>query len=335
MPLVTSTVAGIVTAAGISPPASDDIGLAGLAAGSVTRNTKRGTMRRLFLLAPVVALLAASAGFATNASAASTTVRDPDVLYKSTVTPLPGNLPSYGAEAYSFNEFGNRVRMTKTAQPLSNVTVTMSSWACQSGSWSASDCVTTPGATFTEPITLNLYNAPATGSIVPGSRIISVTKTFTIPYRPSTSASCTTSPYAGGWLDGTQGCFNGKAHNVVFSLASLHIVLPQDFVFGITYNTSGHGYAPYGYANPCNATSQGCPYDSLNIALSQDPTNVTKGSDPDTGNVFQNTTAGFYCDGGANGVGTFRLDSPGFPNCWSVSGSGAPYYVPAVQFMET
>jgi hypothetical protein len=297
-------------------------------------------MRRAFLLAPVVGLLAASAGFATPALAASSTGAkgDPDVLYKSTVTPLPGNLPSQPFQAQQTSEFGNRISMTKTAQTLSNVTVTMSSWGCQTGGWSTNDCVTTPGATFSVPITLNLYNAPATGSIFPGSLIVSVTKTFAIPYRPSADAINCTGGQLGEWFDGTQGCFNGLAHNIVFRLASLHVKLPQDFVFGIAYNTTTWGYHPIG-TQPCDSTSAGCPYDSLNVALSQDPTNVTKGSDPDFGKVFWNTaTATSYCDGGANGSGAFRIDSPPpTPSCWGVNSpyNSAPFYVPAVQFMET
>jgi len=284
--------------------------------------------RRLLLLAPIAALLAASAGLATQASA-STLAKDPDVLYKSTVTPLPGNLPSQPFQAQQTSEFGNRVVMTKTAQPLGNVTVTMSSWGCQTGG--GTTCVTTKGAKFTEPITLNLYKAPSTGSIVPGSLIVSVTKTFSIPYRPSAdNVNCT----GGAWFDGTHGCFNGLAHNIVFSLASLHITLPQDFVFGIVYNTSQYGPDP----NGCDLVAgANCPADSLNVALSQDPTNVTKGSDPDFGKVFWNTaTATDYCDSGAAGSGFFRLDSP-TATCWGVNSpyTSAPFYVPAVQFMET
>jgi len=49
--------------------------------------------------------------------------------------------------------------------------------------------VTTPGATFSQAITLNLYNVGSGGSV--GSQIATKTQTFNIPYRPSTSASCT------------------------------------------------------------------------------------------------------------------------------------------------
>src|SRR2546421_3571285 len=81
------------------------------------------------------------------------------VIYDSTVSPLPGNLPSVGAEAYAFNEFGDAVNFAGTARSPRSVTVTMSSWGCQAGHWYTADCVTTPGATFNIDITLNIYNA--------------------------------------------------------------------------------------------------------------------------------------------------------------------------------
>ena len=91
---------------------------------------------------------------------------------------------------------------------------------------------------------------------------------------------------------------------------------------------------------PCRVSSSvsGCPYDSLNVALSQDPTNVTKGHDPDTGKLWWNTsTASDYCDSGTAGSGFFRLDSPSTTPCWGVNSpfDSAPFYVPAVQFMES
>jgi hypothetical protein len=236
-----------------------------------------------------------------------------------------------GAEAYAFNEFGNQIHMTKPAAPLSSVTVTLSSWACQTGAWYSQDCVTKSGATFTEPITLNLYNPPASMSATPGSLIKSVTHTFTIPYRPSASTRCT-GAQAGEWYAGSQGCFNGKAHNVTFNFQGLK--LPQDVVYGISYNTTDYGPSPYGPTTACHATTAGCPYDSLNIALSEDPTNMTAGSNPNPGTVFQNSPLpSEYCDGGAAGVGVFRLDSP-TNACWSVGATGPPWYVPAVQFTE-
>ena len=71
-----------------------------------------------------------------------------------------GNLPSVGAEAYSFSEFGNEVNLV--GNHLGSVTVMLSSWGCQTGSWTAHNCGTTSGATFAEPVTCNLY-APRAG----------------------------------------------------------------------------------------------------------------------------------------------------------------------------
>jgi len=55
------------------------------------------------------------------------------VIYDSTVTPLPGNLPSVGGEAYAFGEVGDAVTFAGTARNLRDVTVTLSSWGCQRG----------------------------------------------------------------------------------------------------------------------------------------------------------------------------------------------------------
>jgi len=74
------------------------------------------------------------------------------VIYDSTVTPLPGNLPSVGAEAFFFDEFGDGVTFAGTSRGLVNVTVTLSSFACQSGNWFSGNCVTTPGATYSVPL---------------------------------------------------------------------------------------------------------------------------------------------------------------------------------------
>jgi hypothetical protein len=52
------------------------------------------------------------------------------VIYSSLVSsPLHGNMPSVGAEAYAFNEFGNQVTFAGTNRQLTNVVVTMSSGA--------------------------------------------------------------------------------------------------------------------------------------------------------------------------------------------------------------
>jgi hypothetical protein len=269
-------------------------------------------MRRFRLLVPiaVAALAAVSVTPAVYAAGGH-------VIYDSTVSPLPGNLPSVGAEAYSFTELGDQVAFADNTRTVRQVTVTLSSWGCQAGSWVHADCVTTPGATFTQPITFNIYNPGANDSA--GSLIATRTQSFDIPYRPSTdSVHCT----LGRWFDRAQGCFNGLAVNITFDFSSQRIALPDTVVYGIAYNTSHYGPHPIGEGAACFSSSGGCPYDSLNIALSPA---VVVGSKPFPNTLYQNAVyASDYCDNGAAGVGTMRLDSPTVA-CWQG-------YIPAVQF---
>jgi hypothetical protein len=173
----------------------------------------------------------------------------PTVVFDNHPTTLPSNLPSYGAQAYSFNEWGGGVSFAGSARKLAAATVTMSSWACQTGGWSTGDCSTTPGATYNVPITFNVYNVGAGNTV--GTLIASKTQTFTISFRPSPDTVCGD----GRWSDGTS-CFNGKAVNITFDFTGQ--TLPDKAIFGITYQTLSSGYPPLG------GTSG--PTDSLNIA---------------------------------------------------------------------
>jgi hypothetical protein len=259
----------------------------------------------------------------TSASALADGGGNSHAIYDSIPSPLPANLSSVGAEAYAFNEFGNAVTFSLgSPRDLSTVVVTMSSWGCSTGHWNTFDCATTKGATFSLPITFNIYNP---SGATPGTLIASVTQTFAIPYRPSASAKCT-GPDLGKWYNASdKTCYNGLATNITFDFSSKHITLPSGVVYGIVYNTTSYGPAPFGPLTTCYASSGGCGYDSLNIALSNEPTDVSVGSDPNPGTVFQNSSIGSeYCDLGSAGTGFFRLDSP-TSACWSP-------YIPAVQF---
>jgi hypothetical protein len=271
----------------------------------------------MFVLAAACAVFAVSTA---AASAAST------VTYNAAVDPLPGNLPSVGAEAYAFSEFGDEVTLASgTARKLNTVQVTMSSWGCQQGNWVNKDCVTSPHATFSVPITMNIYNATSTAPgitpVLAGSRIATVTKTFAIPYRPTANLQHCNGPDLGKWWQkASNTCFNGKAANISFNFKSLGLTLPSTVVIGISYDTSHYGYSPIGESPACFSTEAGCAYDSLNIALGPA---VTVGSKPYPDTVFQNAAFGSeYCDATPL-TGVFNLDSP-TSACWSG-------YVPALQ----
>jgi hypothetical protein len=269
-------------------------------------------MRRALLMASVAAASLA----VVTASPVFSAAGGGKVIYDSTVDPLPGNLPSVGAEAYSFTELGDEVTFAGKPRTVRRVTVTLSSWGCQAGHWYSGDCSTNRGATFALPITFNIYNSGANNRA--GALIATTTQTFDVPYRPSSdNTNCT----GGRWSDGTQ-CFNGLAVNVTFDFTSQHVRVPDTAVYGIAYNTSHYGPNPVGQGAACYTSSGGCPYDSLNIALAP---RVTVGSKPFPDTVYQNAVyAADYCDSGADGVGVFRLDSASHA-CWTG-------YVPAVQF---
>ena len=273
-------------------------------------------MKRLGFFAALVVAAISLVGGSAMAAGGGTAVKA-SVVYNSTIPNGPrSNLPSEGPEAYAFNEFGNEITLAGTARNLTSVTVTMSSWACFQGTWHAGNCSTPSGATFSQPLTLNIYEPSGPSDTL--TLVTSATQTFAVPYRPSASVKCTGAD-AGKWYQSSsKSCFNGLADNVTFSFSG--VTLPDTVVYGIVYNTSHFGPVPQGEATACYTTAAGCPYDSLNIALSTDG-DVSAGSST-SGTLWQNSPyASQYCVGGSGVPGTFSADS----GCW------APY-VPAVQF---
>ena len=251
-------------------------------------------------LTATCAVLAVAAG----ASSAAT------VVYNNLPKPLPGNVQSVGFQATSASEFGGQIQTTGGATNPT-ITVGMSSWSCQSGSATDGSCVSTPGATYNEPITLNLYAVGPENSV--GAKLVTVTENFAIPYRPS--ADNTNCSGNGGWFKKgkTGGCFHGKLFKIKFAkLGSKKapVTLPEKVIVSVAYNTFTHGYAPTGVEGP---------YDSLNVALTEplkegEEVLPSVGSDPAPADAYYNSSVGgFYCDGGAGGTGTFRLDA----GCWT------------------
>ena len=267
-------------------------------------------MKRLIMFAALALAALTVVGSAAAGSGAN-------VIYNSLVpNGPPSNLPSVGFEATSTSEFGAAVTFAGSARNLNSVTVGMSSFACVTGSWDGTGgaCSTPTGATFSQPITLNIYNPSTDDGVTPGTLRASVTQTFAIPYRPSTSSKCASDPDRPyGWYSpGLKKCFNGMTDNVTFNLSG--VTLPNSIVYGIAFNTSHYGATPTGVSGP---------YDSLNVALSTDGSgttvnDVTAGT---TDSIWLNSSwSGAYADNGLGGVGTFRADSS-----WSP-------YQPAVQF---
>ena len=233
------------------------------------------------------------------------------VVYDNIPNPLPGNLPSEAFQAQGAAEFGGLVQLASGPRANPTVTVTLSSQACETGG--GATCQTTPGAKFSEPITLNIYDLGPGNSV--GSLVGSQTQTFEIPFRPSADPTgCPVGGTVNGkstdgtqWFDGTN-CNSGLAVNISFDLTSQTLALPEQAIVSVAYNTSGFGYQPYGSQTGCALSGNECGYDSLNVAVTSPP---SVGSDPLPNDAYLNTAKpADYCDGGTAGVGSSALTRP-------------------------
>lgn len=212
-------------------------------------------------------------------------------VYNAIPKTLPPNVASVGFEATSTSEFGDYVHLGGANRLLKTVTVTMSDWAL------ATDYPSLPAAGWTHPITVNIYGSHLGANGVPDQLIATTTQTINVPWRPPADPTC-----AGGtaWRASDGNCYNGLAFNAAFDFSSQGVTLPDDVIVGIAYNTADYGAAPIHAPGP---------YNSLNVGVPSGQT-ASVGSDDNADNVFWNTSfAGFYTDGGAAGVGTFRQDT--------------------------
>ncbi len=238
----------------------------------------------------------------------------PVAIYDAFPNGVPGNVPSVGFEATSTTEFGDHISfIAGDERELHSATVMMSSWGCESGSWYANNCVTTPGSTFNHSITLKLYNVVYdAGTPTAGYVLATKTQTFAIPFRPSADPACS-GTNAGKWYSASEtSCFNGFATPITFTFAGE--TLPEDVIWGVSYSTTHYGSPPMGEAEACYTGPGGCGYDSLNVGVWSFLPIV--GTDVAEEAAFANSTwSGFYCDGGTLGTGTFRYDSS--TGCWT------------------
>ena len=270
-------------------------------------------------------LLAAFACLAVSAGTASANTNP--VLYSSLPKAGTVSIPSVGVEAYSFNQIGNEVILTRRAT-AHHVSVTMVDWACQNGDWTGATgpCTTTPGTAFPTAITLHLYRAsttnPSTGEVTPGSPITHITRTFNIKFRPSSDPGCglDTNGVAEEFRGSDGMCHHGLDQTVVFPISR---TLPLDVVWGVSYSSDNSGPNPIGGSN--------APQDSLNVGLAPA---VRVGLDRYQDSIFWDTRVqAFSCADPINGnggpfvTGVFNKDGAcdGTPNSWAG-------FVPAAQF---
>lgn len=220
-----------------------------------------------------------------------------DQIYNSLVAPGVPNVPSLGYEATSTNEFGELIQTTGAAN-LASATIQMSDWAYLS-EWAGSVNGTTITATgFSLPMTLSIYNVGAGNTV--GSLIGSDTIDAFIPWRPEPTPGVCAPGSNNDYLGSDGQCYAGSLSMVSFTFPDLAV--PAEFIYGIAYDTTDHGYNPTGVS---------APYDSLNVALNSGAPTVGSNPLPDTA-YWYTTYGGFYADGGAAGL-SFRQDQDWTP----------------------
>ncbi|HUA11320.1 MAG TPA: hypothetical protein VMA83_04890 [Solirubrobacteraceae bacterium] len=181
--------------------------------------------------------------------------------------PAPGirATPSVGFDATQTSEFGGAVELAAGSTRNPTVTIVLTSWACQQGSWYADDCVSEKHAKFSQPVSVSLYNVEADGAV--GSEIATEEQTLQVPYRPSTNhtrcTGLTEEENVGGWWVGSEGrCADGlnAKFNYKFSLSKL----PPRVIVAVSFSST-----PPRTGEACESTAQGCPFDSLNVAVEE------------------------------------------------------------------
>jgi putative cell wall-binding protein len=237
-------------------------------------------------LSSIAALSLAATGLAVIA--ASPAAAAPAVVYDSIPEVQPASYPSLPFQAQATWEFGDYVVLGGTNRNITDITISMTSWACETGGWSTGDCETTPGSTFTHPVTMNLYEVDNSDSVpVVGALIASVTNDVAVPYRPSPSTSldeCATveNPTPTTWWDAGRGtCQNGFAFDVHFDFSDEGALVGNDVIVTLAYNTQSYG------ANPTQDPTGG--YNSLNVSINC-VAPPTIGTDETAAAMFRDTT---------------------------------------------
>jgi hypothetical protein len=210
--------------------------------------------------------------------------------YSDVPASLPGNVYSIGFEATATSEFGDLIQLggTERARADLPVMVVMSSWACESDSWTGPACTSTPGKTFPATLTLTLYNVLPGNVPAVGDAILSTTKTFQIPFRPSwDQVLCPADGNFHRWYSPADKlCYNGLAHEVTFQLPAGG-ALPDQLIWTISYSTAHYG--------PNKTGDNNSPMNSLNVGA-QTFGPAAYGVDVEPKSAFVNTGTGILHD---------------------------------------
>ncbi|MEO6122974.1 MAG: fibronectin type III domain-containing protein, partial [Ilumatobacteraceae bacterium] len=255
---------------------------------NTARRARKTTMAALAMCMIIPAFEAVSP------STVSAAPPGPEVVYDAIGPSVAPSVQSLAFESQATSEFGDLIELAPGSRVLQDITVELVSWACEVNTYQSNFCGTTPGKTFTHPLTIKGYSvAGVPGSPTVGAELFSVTQNSQISFRPSADNVHCTGADIGKWYDGSV-CRNGYAFPVTFPDAVLpDIVLPGQFIWTISYNTTNFGADPIGAT--CVPTTN-CGYDALNVGFETTSANAFTGYDLNSDTLFWKTTNS-YCDG--------------------------------------
>lgn len=246
-------------------------------------------------------------GLVAVGSAANADDSRSETVYNSMPASPAGSYPSQAFTATQTSEFGDYIRLGGENRVVQQVTLGLNSWACESGG--GDSCVTTPGATFNQEVTLTFYAVAGTESSPEvGAELGSITKTAQMPFRPSADPEhCSNTSQ---WYNPKKGtCHSGYRFTVGFDFSEADLVLPSDVIVSVKYPT--HTYGP-GEAHVAS--------DSLNVDLVSDPPSV--GTDVDPNMMFIKSNYAGYA--GSGGVGVFSSQTDWSPYALDLKITAAP-----------
>lgn len=212
-----------------------------------------------------------------------------EIVYNSIPDPLPPNSWSEGFQCCSTAELGNIVTPAFSGDAFLSASIVLSNWAYMS-EWAAGwGPVTSPDTSgFTVPITLNIYSVGDNGAV--GTKLGSVTQDTLVAWRPEPNPTACGTDYAMPYQAGDGNCYHGAESVATFDLSSLNLTVPEQFIYGISYNTETWGYAPLGYDGPVDSLNVGLQQGGDPSVGSDDGTSVFYVAGPVNSNVFQRST---------------------------------------------
>ncbi|GIG54210.1 S-layer homology domain-containing protein [Demequina activiva] len=269
------------------------------------RNTTARTVAGVSIAA-LAATLVGTAAQATSTEDASS------VVFSSLPAEAPASYPSIGFNARSTLAVGDIVELAGANRMLDQIEVSLNSWACESGT--GAECVSTPGSSYTHPVTATVYAVDGEGAAAAPSAVLAeLTQDVDVPFRPSANAEeC--GEGASTWHDAAlDTCQNGFSFPVTFDFSATATPLPDEVVVAFSTYTSKNSDLAKG------------PYDSLNIDLGD--TSASVGTDSDIDSIVIDAYAPVgYNDDGEAGLGALRQDLgwTGYAPVFSISATPVP-----------